>query len=90
MLLFCQVTGVVTDKSGTARWVLRGTWDDQMEAAKVLSTTQQGSKPIFQTGEYKLVWKRRFPPYVSRSTIRCNANVPLNNIYFVDTNNKWD
>jgi len=35
-----------------------------MEAAKVLGTSQHGSKPVFETGEYKVVWKRRFPPWV--------------------------
>lgn len=48
--------------SGAARWVLRGTWDEHMEAAKVLSTSDSGSKPVFETGEYKTVWKRKYPP----------------------------
>ncbi|XP_067933547.1 oxysterol-binding protein 1-like [Watersipora subatra] len=57
-----KVTGVVTDKSGAARWVVRGTWDEYMEGAKVLSTSQHGSKPVFETGEYKTLWKRKMPP----------------------------
>lgn len=55
---------MVTDQAGAARWVLRGTWDEQMEAAKVISTKEHGSKPVFETGDYKIVWKRRYPPLV--------------------------
>lgn len=57
-----QVTGVVTDNSGKAQWVLTGTWDDKMEGAKVINVDESKGKPIFETGSHKYVWKRRAPP----------------------------
>ena len=59
-----QVTGVITNAAGQARWVLQGTWDDHIECAKVLKTTETKGKMVYETGEKKVIWQRRYPPYV--------------------------
>ncbi|CDW57004.1 oxysterol binding protein [Trichuris trichiura] len=46
-----RVTGVVTDKEGTVHWMLKGTWDDYIECAKVVGQTskQNSDKHVFET-----------------------------------------
>lgn len=59
---FFQVTGVVTDKDGVARWVLSGTWDARIEAARVIGS--HGSvkgKPLLETTTPRTLWKRNMP-----------------------------
>jgi hypothetical protein len=54
---------VITDSNGTARYVLNGTWDVQMEGAAIVNTTESNKgKPVFETGLSKFLWKRRMPP----------------------------
>jgi len=58
---------VVVNKDGDFKWVLQGTWDNKMEAAKVLSSSQklvkgQHNKPLVETGTLKQIWKRVLPP----------------------------
>lgn len=58
-----KVTGVIIDSEGTAKWVLQGTWDNKLEAAKVIN--KHGSakgKPILETATPKVIWKRVMPP----------------------------
>ncbi len=58
-----QVTGVVVDKDGTPKWVLQGTWDNKVEAAKVIkSHGSTKGKPILETATPKVLWKRVYPP----------------------------
>ena len=62
---FSQLTGVITNRDGEAKWVLQGTWDDRIECAKVINTvTNNKGKMVYETGEQKVVWQRRYPPYV--------------------------
>ncbi|ELT99009.1 hypothetical protein CAPTEDRAFT_179200 [Capitella teleta] len=57
-----KVTGVITDASGQARWVLQGTWDERVEAAKVIKTVESGKgKIVYETAEAKVMWQRRYP-----------------------------
>ncbi|KRX60372.1 Oxysterol-binding protein 2 [Trichinella sp. T9] len=59
-----KVTGVVTDKDGVVYWVLKGTWDDHMECAKVIGQSEKHSstdKPVYETMPPKLLWKRNPP-----------------------------
>jgi hypothetical protein len=63
---FCvgvQVTGVIKDASGTVKYVLSGAWDEKMEGSRVLkvSETNKG-KVVYETGDSKVLWQRRFPP----------------------------
>uniref|UniRef100_A0A646QFV7 Oxysterol-binding protein n=1 Tax=Hemiscolopendra marginata TaxID=943146 RepID=A0A646QFV7_9MYRI len=59
-----KVTGVVADPDGNIHWVLTGTWDNKLEAAKVIKTFQDEGKgkPRLETSNPKVLWKRRWPP----------------------------
>lgn len=57
-----KVTGVVTDSKSQAHWVLQGTWDNKMEALRVVSTESSKGKPVFTTATPKVIWKRVMPP----------------------------
>ncbi|EDO44125.1 predicted protein [Nematostella vectensis] len=65
-----KVTGVVTDSTKTVRYVISGTWDNKIEAAKVVylkspgvkaqgSSSQKGQP---QTLPPVVLWKRVLPP----------------------------
>ncbi|XP_067650187.1 oxysterol-binding protein 1-like isoform X1 [Haliotis asinina] len=57
-----KVSGVVTDASGKPKWVMTGTWDSQMEGAKVLHVEESNKgKPVFETGPHKVMWKVNKP-----------------------------
>ena len=63
-----QVTGVISDAKGQARWVVRGKWDDRMEGAPV-ERIRHGSNlssndpdQVLETGDYRVLWQRRAPP----------------------------
>lgn len=57
-----RVKGVVMDSSDNVKWVINGTWDDQVEIAPVIGNTGTSSNPVYQTGPSILAWKRRMPP----------------------------
>lgn len=58
------MTGVVSDGQGKAQYVLSGSWDEQMECAKILhsgpsSPSVDGKqKTVYQTLPAKLLWKK--------------------------------
>ena len=52
-----------SDASGNPRYVLTGTWDDLMEGAKVVNSSETTKgKPVLETGPHKVLWKRKMPP----------------------------
>ncbi|GCC35094.1 hypothetical protein chiPu_0013574, partial [Chiloscyllium punctatum] len=59
-----QVTGVVTDSEGRATYILSGTWDEKMEFAKVVESSQDGTscegkqKTVYQTLPPKMLWRK--------------------------------
>lgn len=61
---------MVEDREGTAHYVLSGTWDDKMECAKVVDSSQgcggsEGKqKMVYQTLQPKMLWKKYPLPYV--------------------------
>ncbi|XP_051887954.1 oxysterol-binding protein 2 isoform X3 [Pristis pectinata] len=61
-----KVTGVVTDREGKANYILSGTWDEKMEFAKVVQSSQDGTsyegkqKTVYQTLPPKVLW-RKYP-----------------------------
>ncbi|XP_023029945.1 oxysterol binding protein isoform X2 [Leptinotarsa decemlineata] len=57
-----RVKGVVMDNTGSVKWIINGTWDDQVEIAPVTGNTGTSSNPIYQTGPSVVAWKRRPPP----------------------------
>ncbi|GBM53080.1 Oxysterol-binding protein 2 [Araneus ventricosus] len=77
-----QVTGVVTDHEGNAKFVLQGTWDNKMESARVLNS--HGSvkgKPLLETSTPKTIWRRQFPgPEYEKmynfTVLACQLNEP--------------
>jgi len=62
LLCFIQVTGVIQDSAGHVRYVLSGTWDEKLEGAPVLNTIESSKgKVMYETGETKVLWQRRYP-----------------------------
>lgn len=57
-----RVKGVVIDRNNKVKWVIRGTWDSQIEIAKVRSTSGPPDSPEYETELYKTIWERRMPP----------------------------
>ncbi|KAM4707860.1 oxysterol-binding protein 2 isoform 2-T2 [Discoglossus pictus] len=59
-----KVTGVVTDEQGKAHYALSGTWDERMDCAKVVQSSQGSlnadgkNKTVYQTLPSKLLWKK--------------------------------
>lgn len=61
-----KVTGVINDVAGETRFVLRGLWDDYIEGAKVLNTTQNKGKIVYETGRHRVLWKRQLYPELEK------------------------
>jgi hypothetical protein len=57
-----RVKGVVMDVAGHVKWIINGTWDDQVEIAPVIGNTGTTSNPVYETGPSVVAWKRRMPP----------------------------
>lgn len=54
------VKGTILDSKGDIKWVIKGTWDEQVEAAKVIRvSTDSRGKQIIDTGPPEVLWKRR-------------------------------
>uniref|UniRef100_G1P881 Oxysterol-binding protein n=1 Tax=Myotis lucifugus TaxID=59463 RepID=G1P881_MYOLU len=59
-----KVTGVVSDGQGKAHYVLSGSWDEQMEYAKIMQSSSGSPsvdgkhKTVYQTLPAKLLWKK--------------------------------
>ncbi|XP_058996088.1 oxysterol-binding protein 2 isoform X1 [Mustela lutreola] len=59
-----KVTGVVSDSQGKAHYVLSGSWDEQMECAKIVQSSPSSpssdgkQKTVYQTLPAKLLWKK--------------------------------
>lgn len=88
-----RVTGFVSDPDGNPVWVLQGTWDSQMEYARVVSTTgggSQGSRPVIESASPRLVWKRRLPGeeyerMYSFTVLACQLNEPEDGVAPTDS-----
>jgi len=75
------VKGVVINRNKEVKWLIRGTWDDQIEIAPVLRTHGSLDNPSYTTGEYKTAWKRRPAPedsekFYNLTTLACQLNEP--------------
>jgi len=75
-----KVTGAVMNREGAVKWVVGGTWDDYMEASKVVNTlkTNKGT-PVFETEPQTQLWKRILPPpeserYYHFTELACQLN----------------
>jgi len=68
------------NREGAVKWVVGGTWDDYIEASKVVNTlkTNKGT-PVFETEPQMLLWKRILPPpeserYYNFTELACQLN----------------
>ncbi|OQV25318.1 Oxysterol-binding protein 1 [Hypsibius exemplaris] len=52
-----KVTGAVTDASGSVKWIVNGTWDDQITVAKVVGE-QNKAKEVIEAESPITLWKR--------------------------------
>ncbi|KZS07572.1 Oxysterol-binding protein 1 [Daphnia magna] len=75
-----KVTGAVMTRDGSVKWVMGGTWDDHIEASRVINTlkTNKGT-PVFETEPLSTLWKRRVPPpeaerYYNFTELACQLN----------------
>jgi hypothetical protein len=57
-----KVTAIITDSNNVARYVLNGTWTEQIEGAPVLNPQVVTEQTQLNTGASKVLWKRRYPP----------------------------
>ncbi|CAG0914357.1 unnamed protein product [Notodromas monacha] len=75
-----KVTGYVTNKEGTIKWVVSGTWDAKIEAAQVVKTSDSESgKPVLETAQPKLLWKaNKIPPGAEKCYNLSELAVQLN------------
>jgi len=76
-----QVTGIVRDATDTERYLLTGTWDERLEAVKVLdiSKSSQQHNVVYNTSSPIVLWQRQYPPYVySLSVLSLQAFVLFN------------
>ncbi|EDV94494.1 oxysterol-binding protein 1 [Drosophila grimshawi] len=76
-----SVKGVVYNRDGEAKWVVRGTWDDKIEIAPVMRSGHTADGPTYTTGEFRIAWKRRpVPPdadkFYNFTTLACQLNEP--------------
>jgi hypothetical protein len=56
-----KVTGIITDANNVARYVLNGTWTEQIEGAPVLNPQVVTDNTQLNTGASKVLWRRRYP-----------------------------
>jgi len=57
-----KVTGCVTDKNGVAKWLIKGTWDGQIDIAPITAIEGSQENPVYKTGPFVTAWKRTDPP----------------------------
>lgn len=57
-----KVTGIITDSNNVARYVLNGTWTEQIEGAPVLNPQVVTEQTQLNTGTSKILWRRKYPP----------------------------
>jgi hypothetical protein len=57
-----KVTGIITDSNNIARYVLNGTWTDQIEGAPVLNPQVVTASTQLNTGKSKILWKKKLQP----------------------------
>jgi len=90
-----KVTGAVMTREGGVKWVLSGTWDDSMEAAKVIDQKMIKGQQVFETESQNLLWKRRIPPpeserYYNFTELTCQLNEMEDGVAPSDTRRRPD
>ncbi|XP_062122485.1 LOW QUALITY PROTEIN: oxysterol-binding protein 1-like [Drosophila sulfurigaster albostrigata] len=90
-----SVKGVVLNRHKQAKWLIRGTWDEQIEIAPVLRTQGTPDNPSYSTGAYKVAWRRRPAPvesekYYNLTTLACQLNEPEDGVAPTDSRHRPD
>ncbi|KAJ3651169.1 hypothetical protein Zmor_017225 [Zophobas morio] len=90
-----RVKGVVMDASGNVKWIINGTWDDQVEIAPVTGNTGTATNPVYETGASIVAWKRRMPPpdadkSYGFSTLAAQLNEPEDGVAPTDSRRRPD
>ncbi|CAN7985838.1 unnamed protein product, partial [Ixodes hexagonus] len=91
-----KVTGVVTDPEGQALCVLQGSWDTQLEYARVLAS--RGSvrgKALLESDTPKVVWRRNMPSeeyerMYNFTVLACQLNEPEPGVAPTDSRQRPD
>ncbi|KAG0445053.1 hypothetical protein HPB47_000773, partial [Ixodes persulcatus] len=91
-----KVTGVVTDPEGTALCVLQGSWDSQLEYARVVAS--RGSvrgKALLESATPKVVWRRNMPSeeyerMYNFTVLACQLNEPEPGVAPTDSRQRPD
>lgn len=91
-----KVTGVVTDPEGTALCVLQGSWDSQLEYARVVGS--RGSvkgKAVLESATPKVVWRRNMPSeeyehMYNFTVLACQLNEPEPGVAPTDSRQRPD
>ncbi|XP_046980953.1 oxysterol-binding protein 1 isoform X1 [Schistocerca americana] len=90
-----KVKGCVMDQDGNVKWIVSGTWDNKIEIAPVTGSQGSLENPVFKTGPYQLVWKRRMPPpeserYYNFTELACQLNEPEEGVAPTDSRYRPD
>ncbi|CAH0548933.1 unnamed protein product [Brassicogethes aeneus] len=91
-----RVKGVVLDEKERVQWVINGTWDDQVEIAKVIGNTKNTSTTsIYETDTSELIWKRRpVPPdsdkWYNFTVLAAQLNEPEEGVAPTDSRHRPD
>ncbi|XP_054905004.1 oxysterol-binding protein 2 isoform X2 [Poeciliopsis prolifica] len=96
-----KVTGVVTDSGGQAHYILSGTWDEKMESAKIIHSSEGRSgsegkhKTVYQTLPPKLLWKKYPLPENAEnmyyfSSLALTLNEPEDGVALTDSRKRPD
>ncbi|KAL3281019.1 hypothetical protein HHI36_004243 [Cryptolaemus montrouzieri] len=83
-----KVEGVVLDTDGITKWIINGTWDDQIEIIPVL--VNDGKNLIGASGRARVAWKHSPLPegaesYYSFGKFTCQLNEPEENVAPTDS-----
>ena len=54
-----KVNGMITDSNNFVKYIINGTWTDQIEAAVVLEPEELYQQSTFKTGPPKVLWKKK-------------------------------
>ncbi|KAF2358349.1 Oxysterol-binding protein [Trinorchestia longiramus] len=91
-----KVTGYVVNREGEFKWFLTGTWDDSMEACRVVSQSiVRNGKPVYETDSSKVLWKRNpinpeSEKYYNFTELACQLNEMEEDVAPTDTRHRPD
>lgn len=54
-----KVNGHVESRDGTYKWLIKGVWDEKVEASRVTLQSTSDGKPIYETHPSQVLWERK-------------------------------